>query len=599
MKNKILLPLAFVLGCAITGCKKEDAPASTSPPAAPPASPAAKSGSAPSVPFPQARKTSFDEVTSQLDPGGTLFAYLSTEQWLADLSQKISSVREVVLGMPTVDRADRAQVNQVFDLLMRLTQSSGVQDLTGVGLSGAQVSKELYRGKFILHHRAGAGQGFLWSMFGRAPHPLGGLDLLPTQTGFAAFGDIDLAQVWKVVEQELAKSGVPEAEQAAREWPQMFEAKTKLSWAKLLSSLGGEMGLLVTLDPARKVTIPPAGNSAIELPEPALLIAVKVNDDMLFERVTQELRDNPQAVLSQEPGLKLCAMPLPLPLPLPLQLVVASSGDYFFLATSPDLVRQALATRQGKQPGLRATPQFQAMAKLAPAEGNSFSYVSPRLTQTIQEIQKQVLRNGAIPGAQADLTDKLLFGGEPSFGLTVASHTDTGWHVVAVGNRDSSAIALMLPAVGGVAVMAGLTLPALAKAKGKAQTINSVNQLKQICLAARMYANDHNDAFPPAENWCDALKNELATFKVLKAPADTSSGACSYAYNAKLSRLDEGKINPQTVAFFETDGGWNQHGGRELLLRAPRQGGVYVIGFADGSVRQVPPSQISTLRWNP
>jgi len=114
-----------------------------------------------------------------------------------------------------------------------------------------------------------------------------------------------------------------------------------------------------------------------------------------------------------------------------------------------------------------------------------------------------------------------------------------------------------------------------------------------------MYANDHNDAFPPAENWCDALKNELVTFKLLKAPADKSSGACSYAYHAKLSRMEEGKINPQTVAFFETEGGWNQHGGRELLLPAPRQGGVYVIGFADGSVRQVPVSQIDTLRWNP
>jgi type II secretory pathway pseudopilin PulG len=586
MKKTILLPLAIVVGCTITGCKKEDA-------AAP------KSGSVPSASFPQTRKTSFEEVTSQLDPGGTLFAYLSTEQWLSDLAQKISSVREVVLGLPTVGRAEQAQVNQVFDLLVRLTQSSGVQELTGAGMSAAQVSKELYRSKFILHHRAGSGQGFLWSMFGRAPHPLRGLEMLPPHTGFAAFGDIDLAQVWKVVEQELAKSGVPEAEQAAREWPQMFEAKTKLSWAKLLSSLGGEMGLLVTLDPARKINLPSGGNAAIDLPEPALLVAVKVNDDLLFDRVTQELRDNPQAVLSNEPGLKLCVMPLPIPLPLPLQIVVASSGDYFFLATSADLVRQALATRQGKQPGLRTTPEFLALAKLAPAEGNSFTYASPRLSQTIQEIQKQALRNGAIPGAKAELTEKLFFGGEPAYGLTVASHTATGWHVVAVGNRDSSTVALMLPAVGGVGVLAGLTLPALAKAKSKAQTISSVSQLKQVCLAARIYANDHNDAFPPAENWCDALKDELGTFKILKAPADTSSGACSYAYNAKLSRMDEGKINPQTVAFFETAGGWNQHGGRELLIPAPRQGGVYVIGFADGSVRQVPASQIDQLRWNP
>ena len=596
MKKRTLIALSLAVCSAFNACKKEESPVPPSTPPAPIAPP--KAGGA-SVPFPQTRKTTFDEVTSQLDSGGTLFAYLSTEQWLADLSQKISSVREMVLGLPDVGQADRRQVSQAFDLLVRLTQSSGLQELAGVGLSAAQVAPELYRSKFILHHRVGAAQGFMWSMFGRAPHPLAGLEMLPRHTGFAAFGDIDLAELWKVIERELSQSGVPEAEQVAREWPQMFEAKTKVSWPKLLSSLGGEVGVMLTMDETRKVRFPLGGDAALEFPEPALLVAVKVNDALLFDRVTQELRDNPQAVLSEEPGLKLCVMPLPIPLPLPLQIVVASSGDYFFLATSPDLVRQTLATRHGKQPGLLATPEFQAMAKLAPADGNSFIYASPRLSQTVQEIQKQLFRSGAIPGAKGALTEKLLFGSEPAYGLTVASHTATGWHVVAVGNRDSSAAALMLPAVGGVAVMAGLTLPALAKAKSKAQAISSVTQLKQVGLAARIYANDHNDIFPPAENWCDTLKNELGSFKVLKAPADTSSGRCSYAYNAKLSRMDEGKINPGTVAFFETEGGWNQHGGRELLLPAPRQGGVYVIGFADGSVQQVPPSQIDTLRWNP
>ena len=43
-----------------------------------------------------------------------------------------------------------------------------------------------------------------------------------------------------------------------------------------------------------------------------------------------------------------------------------------------------------------------------------------------------------------------------------------------------------------VAVMAGLLLPALAKAKEKAVEINCVNNLKQVGLAARIWAGDHN-----------------------------------------------------------------------------------------------------------
>jgi prepilin-type N-terminal cleavage/methylation domain-containing protein len=46
-----------------------------------------------------------------------------------------------------------------------------------------------------------------------------------------------------------------------------------------------------------------------------------------------------------------------------------------------------------------------------------------------------------------------------------------------------------------IAILAGLLLPALAKAKAKAQRINCVSNLKQVGLALRMWANDHGDKF--------------------------------------------------------------------------------------------------------
>jgi len=48
-----------------------------------------------------------------------------------------------------------------------------------------------------------------------------------------------------------------------------------------------------------------------------------------------------------------------------------------------------------------------------------------------------------------------------------------------------------------IAILAGMLLPALAKAKTKAQGIFCMNNGKQMMLAMKLYQNDMNDLFPP------------------------------------------------------------------------------------------------------
>jgi hypothetical protein len=599
MKKLIVIPVLLCVLGLLAGCKKEDKPTAVPPPkdtVSAPASPAPKAMPS-SAPFAGARKTSFDEVTAQLDAGGTLFVYMAMDQWLHGLSTNLSQLSQVLMAMPAPPE-ERENISSGFKLLTRLVQNSGIEEVTGVGVSGAQVAPELYRSKLILHHPSSAKQGFLMSMLGRPPHPAHGQEMLPETTGLAMFGDLDFAQLWQLLERELAQSGIPQVVEGVRAWPEMFEKQTQIAWPKLLASLGGEVGLMLTLDEAQQITLPGPGGG-VQMPTPGLLFAVKVNDDLIYDRISSELKKNPQAVNTDEPKLKMCSMPLPLPVPLPVQLVAASSGDYFYLATSPELVRSVQEVRQGKRPGLKSSAEFQSLAKHLPAEGNHFTYVGRRFGETVASLQEQALRASGIPEQQFALLQRMLGGEHPGFSLSVGGHTATGWQIVTVGNRDTSQSMLLMPTVGATAIGAGLLLPALAKAKGKAQTVNSVNQMKQIGLAARIYANEHGDKLPPADAWCDTLKAELGSPKILKAPNDGGPGGCSYAYNAKLSGMDEGKVGPQTVMFFETESGWNQHGGQELMLPQPRSGNVFIIGFADGSVQQIPMERVGDLRWDP
>jgi len=149
-----------------------------------------------------------------------------------------------------------------------------------------------------------------------------------------------------------------------------------------------------------------------------------------------------------------------------------------------------------------------------------------------------------------------------------------------------------------VPMMAALMLPALARAKQKAQTINCVNNLKQLGLAVRVYAVDHNDQLPPATTWCDAIQSNVGSPKVFECPAEPGR-RCAYAFNASLNAKKEGEINPQTVLLYESDAGWNGAGGAGELKPHKHSSRTVNVAFADGSVRQVARSQLETLRWDP
>lgn len=108
-----------------------------------------------------------------------------------------------------------------------------------------------------------------------------------------------------------------------------------------------------------------------------------------------------------------------------------------------------------------------------------------------------------------------------------------------------------------IAILAGMLLPALAKAKAKAQRIACTNKLKNIGLSFRIFATDNGDLFPmavsatnggsadfigtSAQNAADlwrtfsALSNELATPKIVICPSDSLARKEARDFNTNIN----------------------------------------------------------------
>jgi len=159
-----------------------------------------------------------------------------------------------------------------------------------------------------------------------------------------------------------------------------------------------------------------------------------------------------------------------------------------------------------------------------------------------------------------------------------------------------------------IAILAGLLLPALGKAKAKAQRISCVNNLKQIGLAFRIFSNDHEDRFPWAVSTNEggalgttipsncqifrSISNELSTPKILVCPSSPQLRAGHFGYNI-ADKVNAFNSDTNVTYFLGTDGAG---GGADETKPSTILSGDPNIDVADATIKKTDDVEIRTYK---
>jgi hypothetical protein len=97
--------------------------------------------------------------------------------------------------------------------------------------------------------------------------------------------------------------------------------------------------------------------------------------------------------------------------------------------------------------------------------------------------------------------------------------------------------------------------------------------------AMMIYVNNF-DGYPTPEKWCDLLIEHCEVTPKSFLCKEANEGPCNYAINKYITNFGA-TDDPNIVVLFETNPGWNQVGGPEILTLENHKGKGFNVVFLD------------------
>jgi prepilin-type N-terminal cleavage/methylation domain-containing protein/prepilin-type processing-associated H-X9-DG protein len=109
-----------------------------------------------------------------------------------------------------------------------------------------------------------------------------------------------------------------------------------------------------------------------------------------------------------------------------------------------------------------------------------------------------------------------------------------------------------------IAILAGMLLPALSQAKEAGRRIACLNNLRQLAISLRVYADDNEGGYPlrtASARWPSRLQPNFKDVRVLRCPSELRNGTNAPATGTGDASENQADTSPRSYIF----NGWNDY----------------------------------------
>ncbi len=305
------------------------------------------------------RSRHFAAVTSNLELGGTLYAYADVDGDALELADSVQAmVQQFAVAQPQAAHLANQDFKALFSEL-------GLNDVKAFGISSVRETSGIYRNRTFIY--TPDGRHGLLAVLGGQPGRFVGQRLAPPDADFYTECEFDVSALYDTIKTVVGKVSGPEAEVSMEKQLKEAGAQSGYSVLDLIEGLKGRLMIIIRMDPTSALAIPGPQQAFV----PGFQAFVSV--DGIGPALEGAFEKDKSLSASISGSRHLFGYRTPSPV-VGLQPVLAVEGKTFYFATSPSFLDECL----NRSSGLETNPQFAAGLTALGPDGNGLTWVTPR-----------------------------------------------------------------------------------------------------------------------------------------------------------------------------------------------------------------------------